>query len=88
VSIVACAGTALLRPWSRYLVYGLTVFFVGGWFYSVYHGYSVEYFRFFFESPAAVAKALAPGLALVVLSCAASWMTYSHFRMARGVTKT
>lgn len=79
----ACVGTALLRPWSQYLVYALTSLFVVGWFYSVYSGASVGYFGFFFESPTAAAKSLAPGVALVVLSCIASWLTYSHFRAAR-----
>ena|SRR5688572_21005462 len=76
----ACVGTALLRQWSQYLVYVLTAFFVVGWFYSVYAGASVGYFGFFFGSPEAVAKSLAPGLALVILSCAASWICYKHFR--------
>ena len=84
LSCVACVGTALLRPWSQYLVYALTAFFIVGWCYSVYAGAAVGYFTFFFESTAA-ARALAPGIALVILSCMASWTCFSHFRAFRQV---
>jgi hypothetical protein len=83
VSLVACIGTALLRAWSQYLVYALTACFVGAWCYSVYMGAAVGFFSFFFSSPAAVAKSLAPGFALVVLSFAASWIAFRHFRRSR-----
>ena len=85
VSAVTCVGTALLRPWSQYLVYALTALFIVGWCYSVYAGAVVGYFSFFFESTAAAAKALAPGMALVILSCRASWNCYGHFRASRQV---
>ena len=85
LSSVACVGTALLRPWSQYLVYALTALFIVGWCYSVYAGAVVGYFSFFFESTAAAAKALAPGMALVILSCSASWNCYGHFRASRQV---
>ena len=80
LALVACYGTAMLRPWSRYLVYVLTALFIAAWFYSVYSGASVGYFDFFFSSRLLAAKALAPGFALVLLSCAASWIAFSHFR--------
>jgi hypothetical protein len=79
----ACVRTALLRRRSQYLVYVLTALFVVGWFYTDHAGASIGYFRFFFESPTAAAKSLAPGVAVVVLSCIASRLTYSHFRAAR-----
>ena len=83
LSLVACVGSALLRAWSQYLVYALTALFVGSWSYSVYSAATVGYFSFFLGSPAAVARALAPGMALVILSCAVSWITYEHFRAKR-----
>lgn len=83
LSLVACVGTALLRAWSQYLVYALTVAFVVAWCYSVYLGAVVGFFSIFFSSPAAVARALAPGAALAVLSCAVSWIAFSHFRPSR-----
>src|SRR5262245_44830999 len=41
LSLVACYGTAMLRPWSQYLVYVLTALFIAGWCYSVYSGAAV-----------------------------------------------
>jgi hypothetical protein len=84
LTVVTCIGTALLRAWSQYLVYALTAFFIGGWLYSVYAGAAVGFFSIFFESPGAVAKSLAPGIALVILSCVASWISYNHFRASSG----
>jgi hypothetical protein len=88
LTLVACVGTALLRAWSQYLVYALTAFFVGGWLYSVYVGAAVGFFSMFIGSPAAIAKSLAPGIALVILSCAASWISHNHFRASSNVDAT
>jgi len=81
-SLVACYGTGMLRSWSQWLVYLLTALFIAAWCYSVYAGAMVGFFSFFFSSYALVVKALAPGLALVVLSGLASWNVFSHFRRA------
>lgn len=83
LSLVACYGTAMLRVWSQYLVYLLAALFIAAWCHSVYAGAAVGYFSFFFPSTMLVVKALAPGFALVVLSCVASWNAFSHFRRAR-----
>ena len=80
LSLVACYGTAMLRAWSQYLVYLLTTLFVAAWCYSVYSGAAVGFFNVFFSSHVLVIKALAPGLALVVLSGVANWNVFSHFR--------
>ena len=82
VSIAACIGVALLRTWSQYLVYFLTTAFIAGWFHSVYTGATAGYFEFFFSSRLLAAKTLVPGLILVLLSGAANWIAFSHFRRA------
>jgi hypothetical protein len=82
LTLAACYGAAMLRAWSQYLVYLLTALFIAAWFYSVYSGAAVGYFGFFFESYLLAIKALAPGFALVLLSCVASWNTFNHFRRA------
>jgi len=82
VSIAACTGVALLRTWSQYLVYFLTTAFIAGWFHSVYTGATAGYFEFFFSSRLLAAKTLVPGLVLVLLSGAANWIAFSHFRRA------
>lgn len=84
VALVACVGTALLRPWSRYLVYLLTAGFVIAWSYSVYAGYVAGFFAFFFASPLEALRSLAPGLVLAALSCACSYAVFRHFRRAAG----
>jgi len=86
LSLVACYGTAMLRAWSQYLVYLLAALFIAAWGHSVYGGAAVGYFSVFFSSRVLAAKALAPGFALVVLSCVASWNAYSHFRRVRPVS--
>jgi hypothetical protein len=80
ISFAACVGTAFLKPWSRYPVYVLTVGFVAAWCYSVYAGVQAGFFEFFFSSPAAAAKSLAPGLALACLSLVCSYIVLRHFR--------
>jgi hypothetical protein len=82
LSLVACYGTAMLRPWSQFLVYLLTALFVAVWCYSVYAGAVAGFFSFFFPSHVLVIKALAPGFALVVLSCLASWNVFNHFQLS------
>jgi hypothetical protein len=83
LALGACYGTAMLRAWSQYLVYVLTVLFVAAWCYSVYAGAAVGFFGIFFSSHALVIKALAPGLALVLLSFVASWNVFRHFAALR-----
>lgn len=87
LSLVACYGTAMLRPWSQWLVYALTALFIAAWCYSVYVGATVGFFSFFFSSYVLAIKALAPGLALVMLSGLASWNVFSHFRRGARLAK-
>jgi hypothetical protein len=82
-SLVGCYGTAMLRPWSQWLVYVLTALFIAAWCYSVYVSATVGFFSFFFSSHASALKTTAPGLALVGLSAFASWNAFRYFR--RGV---
>ena len=67
VAVVACVGTAMLRAWSRFLVYLLTVVFVGTWAYSIYSAAAVGYFSLF--SAPEIARSLAPGLLLILVPC-------------------
>ena len=82
VALIACVGTAVLQPWSRYLVYLLSAGFIVSWSYSVYAGYAAGFFDFFFASPLDVLRSLAPGLALVALSAACSYAVFRHYRRA------
>jgi hypothetical protein len=82
IALLACYGTAMLRWWSQYLVYGLTASFVFAWGYSIYAGASVGFFSMWFSTPLQAARSLAPGFALVALSFVASWVAFTHFRKA------
>lgn len=82
ISAVASAGTAYMRPWSRHLVHLMTVGFVAKWCWSVYDGWQTGYFEFKFGSNLQVLRSLLPGLALVTLAAACSWMVHNFFSKA------
>jgi hypothetical protein len=80
VSIVASYGTAMLRPWSRYLVYALTIGFVSKLTQSVIAAIRAGYFGFQFESVRQALWSLTPSLLMVVLSCMCCVLVFRHFR--------
>ena len=49
-ALVACVGTAKLRPWSQFLVYLLVAGMIGGWCWSVYVALRVGYFELYSPS--------------------------------------
>jgi hypothetical protein len=81
LAIVACVGTAMLRAWSRYLVYLLTAVFVGTWIQSLYEAAAAGYFSLL--SARQIATSLAPGAFLALLSCACAWLVSRQFRARR-----
>jgi hypothetical protein len=81
VAIVACVGIAMLKAWSRYLVYLLTVALVGTWAYSVYTAAIVGYFSLF--SASQIVFSLAPGILLIILSCFCTYVVFRQFRASR-----
>jgi hypothetical protein len=83
VSAVACAGTAYMQRWSRYLVHLMTIGFVAKWCWSVYDSYRAGYFEFVRGTIWVSLRPLLPGLALVMLSGVCSWLVHTHFRKAR-----
>jgi len=80
IAAVACITTALMKPWSRYLVYLVTAGFVGKWSWSVFDGIRSGYFGFQFGSSRTAIQSLAPGLLMAILSCTSAWLVYRHFR--------
>lgn len=84
VAAIASAGTAFMRPWSRWLVHLMTTGFVAKWAWSVWDGYRAGYFGFQFGSELGEAlRSLLPGLAMVVLSGLCSWLVQRHFSRLR-----
>ena len=61
VALIACMGTALMKSWSRYLVYLITAGFIGKWCLSMYDGLRAGYFDFQFGSSRQAILSLAPG---------------------------
>ena len=78
LATVACVGTTRLLAWSRYLVYLLTAAFIAIWAQSLYAAAVAGYFSLF--SPSQIALQLAPGIALVALSCSCAYVVFRHFR--------
>lgn len=76
LSVVGAVGAATMKPWSRYLVYVLSVGAAVKLSSSVNAAVEAGYFSFQFDSKAQRILALAPELALVVLGflcCALVW---------------
>ena len=86
IAIVACYGTAMLRPWSRFLVYLLTVGFLAKLAYSIYSGIASGYFDFQFASASEALRSLAPSLLMAVLSCICAVLVFRHFRATRAMS--
>jgi hypothetical protein len=80
LSILAAYGTAMLRPWSRYLVYLLALGFVAKLGLSVYAGVRSGFFSFQFGSVAEALKSLGATMAMVFLSCVCCLIVHRHFR--------
>lgn len=79
-AVVASYGTAMLRPWSRYLVYALAIGFVLKLAGSVIAGGRAGYFRFQFESTKQALWSLTPSLLMTLLSCICCVFVFRHFR--------
>jgi hypothetical protein len=77
-ALVACVGTALLRPWSQFLVYLLVAGIVGGWCWSIYASLDAGYFAMF--PPSQIAVNLGPGTFIALLSVACAYRVFRHFR--------
>ena len=87
IAAIACIGTAFMKPWSRYLVYLVTIGFIGKWGWSVFDGIRSGYFDSKFGSSRTAMHTLAPGLAMVVLSCVCAWLVHRQFRTVGAATR-
>lgn len=79
LAFVACVAAALLKPWSRYVVYLLAAAALATWTDSIHTAKVAGYFGYF--SAAQIARALAPGAFLVALSCYCAYAVYRQFRV-------
>jgi len=83
VSIVAAYGTAMLRSWSRWLVYLLTLGFLAKLGHSIYAGIRSGFFAFQFGTLGASVKSLGASAAIVLLSCVCCLLVHRHFRSGK-----
>jgi hypothetical protein len=81
-SLAASYGVAMLRPWSRNLVYLLAAGFVGKLGLSILEGIRSGYFDFQFGSQAEALQSMVPAMLMVLLSVACCVLVARHFRTA------
>jgi hypothetical protein len=84
VAVVATYGVAMLKPWSRYLVYVLAAGFFAKLGLSIYGGMKSGFFSFQFGAPWEIVRSLTPTLLMAVLSAVCCAIVYHHFRRTRG----
>ena len=82
--MLAAYGTAMLRPWSRYIVYFVTGGFIAKLFHSVTTAARAGFFGFQFTSGTQAAWSLVPSLMLAMLSVVCCVIVHRHFRRAVG----
>ena len=83
IAAVASYGTAMLRPWSQYLVYLLATGFIAKLGHSIYAGVVSGYFDFQFGSVSESLKAVLPEAMMALLSCVCCLLVFRHFRGER-----
>jgi hypothetical protein len=88
IATVACIATALMKPWSQYLVYLVTVGFVGKWGWSIFDSIRSGYFGIQFGSSRTAILSVAPSLLMAGLSCICAWLVYRHFHSLRPAHKS
>ena len=82
-SAVASYGTAMLRPWSQYLVYLLAMGFTAKLGQSIYAGVVSGYYDLRFGSVIGSLKSLMPSTIMALLSFVCCLLVFRHFRGAR-----
>ena len=80
---IATYGTAMMHPWSRYLIYALTTGFIAKLALSLWQAADAGYFGFYFRGWQEALRALAPSLLLAGLSCVCCILVSRHFERGR-----
>lgn len=83
LAAIASVGTALLRPWSRYLVYALALAFVTKFTTSVRAGAEAGYFGAQFESTGQAALSLLPEVLIGMMLVTSCLIVHRHFASGR-----
>jgi hypothetical protein len=88
VAVIATYGTAMLRPWSRYLVYALAIGFMAKLGLSIYSASVAGYFDHQFGSRAEATQSLVPSALMVALSCLCCFLVFRNFARTHAVGVT
>lgn len=79
-AVIGTFGVAMVRPWSQFLVYALTVGFIVKLGVSMAQGIESGFYRVQYGSIVPIARSLAPSLAMAVLSAICCMLVYRQFR--------
>jgi hypothetical protein len=79
VAVIGAVGTALLKPWSRYLVYLTTAGFIIKLAHSVYAAANVGYFGRQLRGVDPAVRSLAPAILLGSISLVCCWVVHRHY---------
>jgi len=82
LSVAATYGVAMMRPWSRYLVYVLTAGFFAKLGLSLHSGWTSGFYAIQFDSTLEIVVALLPTAGMAALSAMCCWLVYRHFSFA------
>lgn len=79
VALFASYGVAMLRPWSRHLVYLLTAGFFAKLGHSVWYAHAAGYFEFQFGSCGEAVTSLVPSTMIGLLSLLCCYLVFRFF---------
>lgn len=79
-AVVGTFGVAMVRPYSRFIVYALTIGFITKLGVSIHEGVESGYYRFQHVSITSIARSLAPSLVMILLSATCCVLVYRQFR--------
>ena len=79
--MIAAYGVAVIRPWSQYLIYGLTLGFVAKLGASIYEGIASGYFGLQFGTVMISSRSLVPAFLMALLSIVCCAIVYRQFRL-------
>jgi hypothetical protein len=80
LAAVASYGTAMVRPWSKYFVYTVTVGFAAKVGLSVHYAVKAGFFLFQFGTPSDIAISLLPSFFMCALGVACCIIVQRQFR--------
>ncbi len=78
---LGCVTAAMLKPWSRFIVYLLNIAFLAAWGYFIHAYYRTGALRLL--SNGRLARLLAPDTVMVLLICYCSYAVFINFRERR-----